>query len=164
MLPLIRNSIFYEYDNTGSDATASLRLMEYMEYICNPEQSLMAKPITEVPVNTLENVTMTMETYDSCEEDIKIVNQSGSELSTGEWYSIQRLEDGSWHRLDELIDGLWTDIEYRILDGETTELPTNWKTWYGDLPPGEYRIVKDVYLHLAGRIETYYLATEFEIN
>lgn len=55
--------IFYQYDNTGDAAAASLRLMEYLEYITNPEQSSMAKSLTEVPVNTLENVTMTMENY-----------------------------------------------------------------------------------------------------
>ena len=31
------DGIFFEYDNTGNDAVASLNLMEYLEYICNPE-------------------------------------------------------------------------------------------------------------------------------
>lgn len=158
------DGIFFEYDNTGSDAVASLNLMEYLEFVCNPEQSLMGKSITEVPVNTLENVTMAMETYNSCEGDIEIANESGSEITTGEWYSLQRYDDGEWHRLDELIDGIWKEVEYHIPNGETAVFPTNWKTWYGELPPGEYRIVKDVYLHLDNRIATYYLAIEFEIN
>lgn len=161
---VIVDSIFLKYDNKSNDAASSLRLMEYLEYICNSEQSLMAKPITEVPVNTLENVTMKMYNYNDCEGNIEITNRSGSEITTGEWYSIQRYEDGEWHRLDELIDVVWTAIEYCIPDGETTEFPTNWKTRYGELPIGEYRIVKEAYLHLEERIETYYLATEFALK
>ena len=101
---------------------ASLKLMEYLKYVCNSEVTPMGKSITEVLVNTLENVTMMMEKYKSYEGDIEIVNQSGGELTTGEWYSIQRCEDG------------------------------------------EYRIVKEVYFHSEERIDTYYLAAEFEIN
>ena len=162
---LIVDDIFYKYDNTGDAAEASIRLMDYLEYIFFPQhQSAMAPPITMVPVNLLENVTMTMETFNSCEGDIEIANQRGSEIATGEWYSIQRYEDGEWHRLDELIDAVWKDVEYRIPNGETAVLPTNWKTWYGELSSGKYRIVKEVYLYLENRIDTNYLATEFEIN
>ncbi len=158
------DGIFFKYDNTGNDTVASLNLMEYLEYVCNPEQSPIGKPITEVSVNTLENVTMTMKTYNSCEGDIEITNESGSEIGTGEWYSIQRYEDGEWHRMGELIDGIWKEVEYRIPNGETPVFPTNWKTWYGQLPSGQYRIVKEVYYHSEERIDTYYLSTEFEIN
>lgn len=158
------DGIFFKYDNTGNDAVASLKLMEYLEYVCNPEETPMGKSITEVPVNTLENVTMMMEKYKSYEGDIEIVNQSGGELTTGEWYSIQRCEDGEWHRLDELIDGIWKEVEYHIPNGETAVFPTNWKIWFGELPSGEYRIVKEVYFHSEERIDTYYLAAEFEIN
>ncbi len=115
-------------------------------------------------INTLENVTMIMVKYKSWEGDIEIINQSGSELSTGEWYSIERFEDGTWKRLDELIDGSWTDVAYHIPNGKTTVLPTNWKTWYGELSHGKYRIIKKVYVSLTERMDTYYLATEFEIK
>lgn len=105
-----------------------------------------------------------MEKYKSYEGDIEITNQSGSELDTGEWYAIYRYEDGEWHRLDELIDGIWKEVAYSIPNGKTTVFPTNWKTWYGELPPGEYCIVKKVYLHLEDSADMYYLATEFEIT
>ncbi len=71
---------------------------------------------------------------------------------------------GIWCRLDELIDGLWKDVAYNIPDGETIVIPTNWKKWYGELPQGKYRIVKKVYVFSTKRMDTYYLATEFEIK
>ncbi len=158
------DGIFFKYDNTGKDAVPSLSLMEYLEYLCSSEQASTEKTIMEIPVNTLENVTMIMEKYKSYEGDIEIVNQSGDELITGEWYAIYRYEDGEWHRLDELIDGIWKEVAYSIPNGQTTVFPTNWKTWYGELPPGEYCIVKKVYLHLEDGVDMYYLATEFEIG
>lgn len=50
------DGIFFNYDNTGNDAVASLKLMEYLKYVCNLEETPMGKSITEVPVNTLENM------------------------------------------------------------------------------------------------------------
>ncbi len=65
-------------------------------------------------INSLEDVIMIMEKYKSWEGDIEIINESGNELFTGEWYSIQRYEDGEWHRMDELIDGIWKEVEYGV--------------------------------------------------
>lgn len=95
---------------------------------------------TEVAVNTLPNVTMTMEKYKSYEGELIISNQTGNDLQTWEWYDMQTWEDGEWRRLDQLTAGLWTDVLYQIPTGESTVFPTNWKTWYGELPPGKYRI------------------------
>lgn len=66
----------------------------------------MTTPFTEVAVNTLPNVTMTMEKYKSYEGELIISNQTGSDLQTWEWYDIQIWEDGEWRRLDQLTDGL----------------------------------------------------------
>lgn len=116
-------------------------------------------------INTLENVSMIMVKYKSWEGDIEIINRSGRELSTGEWYCIQRFENGTWNDLEERTDGLSINsIAYRIPNGETIVLPTMWKTWYGELPQGKYRIIKEVYVSLAERMDTYYLATEFEMK
>jgi hypothetical protein len=41
---------------------------------------------------------------------------------------------------------------------------TNWKTWYGDLSDGKYRIIKKIYETIEDEIHTHYLAVEFEIR
>ena len=115
-------------------------------------------------MNTLPNVTMIMDKYKSREGDIEISNQSGKELKTWEWYDIQKWENGEWHRLDQLTDGLWTDTLYQIPAGEITAFSTNWKTWYGDLSDGKYRIIKKIYETIEDEIHTHYLAVEFEIR
>ena len=112
----------------------------------------------------MPNVTMTMEDYNAFEGELIISNQTGNDLKTWEWYDIQTWEDGEWHRLDQLTDGLWTDVLYQLPTGESTFFSTNWKTWYGELPSGKYRIVKEIFKTTADEIATYYLAVEFEIN
>lgn len=155
--------IFYQYDNTGDGAAASLRLMEYLEYVFYPERSDMGNPLAERAVNTLEHVTMTMMKYKSWEGEIEITNRTDRELQTGPWYEIQKLEDGVWQLVDTRVEIVLEDLAYRLPVGETTVFPTNWKGLYGELPSGEYRIIKEISVPRADRIETHYLAAEFEI-
>ena len=122
----------------------------------NTEQS-------EIAVNTLDHVSMSMIKYKSWEGELEIVNHTGTELLTGQWYELQKLEDGVWQRVEQRADGMWEDVGYRLPTGETTSLPTNWKYLYGELSRGKYRIIKKVDVPLADRWDTYYLATEFDI-
>ncbi len=128
------------------------------------EEVSMENEYAGFPINDLQNVTMTMEKYKSWEGEILIDNQSGSKLVTEEWYCIQKLENGEWHRMSELIDGIWKLVGYAIQDGETAVFQINWKTWFGELSPGKYRIVKKVYPSLSDSLEPHYLAAEFEIK
>ncbi|MFR4477361.1 MAG: immunoglobulin-like domain-containing protein [Ruminococcus callidus] len=59
---------------------------------------------------------------------------------------------------------MWTDTLYQIPAGEITAFSTNWKTWYGDLSDGKYRIIKKIYETIEDEIHTHYLAVEFEID
>lgn len=123
----------------------------------------MGNPQAERAVNTLEHVTMTMMKYKSWEGEIEITNQTDRELQTGAWYEIQKLEDGVWQLVETRVEIVLEDLAYRLPAGETTVFPTNWKGLYGELPSGEYRVIKYVSVPLADRIETHYLAAEFEI-
>lgn len=123
----------------------------------------MGNPQAERAVNTLEHVTMTMMKYKSWEGEIEITNQTDRELQTGPWYEIQKLEDGVWQLVETRVEIVLEDLAYRLPAGETTVFPTNWKGLYGELPSGEYRVIKYVSVPLADRIETHYLAAEFEI-
>ncbi|MBQ3105784.1 MAG: hypothetical protein IJC59_08010, partial [Lachnospiraceae bacterium] len=156
--------IFYQYDNTGDGSAASLRLMEYLEYVFDPERSHMGDPLAERAVNTLEDVTMTMMKYKSWEGEIEINNQTDRELQTGQWYEIQKLEDGVWQLVETQVEISLEDLAYRLPAGETTVFPTNWKALYGELPSGEYRIIKEISVPRADRIDTHYLTAGFEIQ
>jgi len=65
--------------------------------------------------------------------------------------------------MDERTDGIWEKVEYPVPDGKTTVLQTNWKAWYGELPAGKYRIVKEIYTSSSDRSAPQYVAAEFEV-
>lgn len=80
-----------------------------------------------------------------------VCNQSGgenvSELSTGSFYVIQKLEEAGWTDLEYLpqeYDIAWNSIAYIIQKEGTTTWDVNWKWLYGVLPAGKYRIGKEI--------------------
>ena len=128
----------------------------------------------EHEVNTLDGVSLSMEKYTDVNGDLEINNQLhlnylssgdvGKVLQTGAWFTIQRKVDGAWYDLAPIAEVAWHQIAYEISAGETTVLPVTWKYLYGELPPGEYRIVISIQDWRApGDFDTYYLADEFEI-
>lgn len=123
------------------------------------------EPFTE-EVNTLEGVTMYMEKYKSTEGDVEIRNEYGKELQYGDWYDIQVQQDGNWYSMPLIIDNAaYHDIAYPVQDQTTSVWEVNWSYFYGELPAGKYRIVKDIIdLREPGDYTKYYLAAEFEIK
>ncbi len=134
--------------------------------------------VTDTPwtkeVNTLDGVTLSMEKYTEANGDLEINNQLranyqssddvGKILQTGAWFTIQRKVDGAWYDLVPIAEVAWEEIAYNVPAGETTVLPVTWEYLYGELPPGEYRIVISIQDWRApGDFDTYYLADEFEI-
>lgn len=79
----------------------------------------------------------------SCSEiALEIVNTSRCEIGYEEYYSIEFFENGEWNRLKPKYEDSFIEVAY-ILEKESTS------TWgdsisriYGELPEGEYRIIK----------------------
>lgn len=68
------------------------------------------------------------------------------ELQTGEWFSLEVAKDNKWKSVptNPLIDFAWQSIAYGIKKNDITELKVDWKWLYGELPPGYYRIKKEI--------------------
>ena len=68
------------------------------------------------------------------------------ELQTGEWFFLEVLKDGDWEHVatNPLIDYAWNDIAYVIKKNDVTEFKVDWKWLYGELPPGYYRLKKEI--------------------
>lgn len=123
------------------------------------------KPFAE-DVNTLDGVTMYMDTYKSVEGEVKIRNEYGKKLQYGDWYDIQIQQDGKWYSLPLIVDNAaYNDIAYLVQDQSMSVWKINWSYFYGELSAGKYRIVKDINdLRAPGDYTKYYLATEFEVK
>ena len=81
-----------------------------------------------------------------------VCTQSGGEptgeLSTGSFYTVQRMEDGAWKTVEyTAVDPdmvAWTTEGWLIPPESTLEWEVDWTWLYNELPAGEYRIGKSV--------------------
>lgn len=116
-------------------------------------------------VNTFDGAELLFEKYTNISGDLEFVNHSDSDLQYGEWFDIQRRVDGEWYSLSYAIDNVgFHQVAYLLPKGGTSIRSITWDWMYGELPPGEYRIVTDVIDYRApGDFDKYYLAEEFEV-
>ncbi|MBR3825598.1 MAG: M56 family metallopeptidase [Lachnospiraceae bacterium] len=117
-------------------------------------------------VNTFDGAELLFEKYTNISGDLEFVNQSDRDLQYGEWFDIQRRVNGEWYSLSYVIEDLaFHQVAYLLPKGETSVNNVNWVWMYGELPPGNYRIVTEVMDYRApGDFDKYYLAEEFEIK
>ena len=98
--------------------------------------------------------------------NVLVFSSEGKELQYGDWYDIQVHQNGNWYSLPLIIDNAaYHDIAYLVQNQTTSVWEINWSYFYGELPAGKYRIVKDIIdLREPGDYTKYYLAVEFEIK
>ena len=67
------------------------------------------------------------------------------ELQTGAAYHIEKLsDDGNWIAVEPKQLLAWNQLAYLIPENEIYEMQIDWTYGYGILPPGSYRIAKEV--------------------
>lgn len=67
------------------------------------------------------------------------------ELQTGAWYKLETPVNDEWQDVKTKIDNpVWNSLAYRIKKNDVTELEINWEYLYGELPPGFYRLSKEI--------------------
>lgn len=81
-----------------------------------------------------------------------VFTQSGGnptgELETGSPFEIERYKNGKWTEVEPIMDKYdinWTDEGWIIEKNASVEFKEGWKTLYGELPAGKYRLGKSVY-------------------
>ncbi|MBQ7801471.1 MAG: hypothetical protein IJ375_04000 [Oscillospiraceae bacterium] len=78
-----------------------------------------------------------------------LITQSGDlplqELYYGQYFSLERLEDGDWTAVEPIIENYgFTLTATSLPQNKTTRVDIRWEWLYGQLPPGTYRIGKDI--------------------
>ena len=74
-----------------------------------------------------------------------ITDKNENPYGWGEPYFIEMDEGGIWSRLKYLSNFSWIEIAYVLDENGQYEQKINWKDLYGELPPGNYRLGKNVY-------------------
>lgn len=92
--------------------------------------------------------------------------ESKRELTYGNWYRVDRLEEDAWIPVDYVLPaekGAWTEEAYLIRNGSQEEV--DWERLYGELPPGQYRFCKEVMdFRGTGDYDQYFYTAEFVIE
>jgi len=67
------------------------------------------------------------------------------ELQTGAWYKLETTVNDEWLDVKSKIDNpVWNSLAYGIKKNDVTKLEINWEYLYGELPPGFYRLSKEI--------------------
>lgn len=113
------------------------------------------------------NITMYMKDYSKTEGTIAIRNDSDKQVEYGDWYDIQIKKDEKWYSMPLIVkDAGYKEIAYLAEPRSVSEWKIDWSHFYGELPSGQYRLVKKIAClnsDSPGDYVSYYLAAEFEI-
>ena len=101
-----------------------------------------AQPAQQTQV---ENVTIQISDIFPSGATVTITDTNEEPYIYGEWYKIQKMTDDGWQDLPTVIDNYGFHLMGYLPDknGEV-KFTINWEWLYGSLPPGTYRILKEV--------------------
>lgn len=93
----------------------------------------------------IENISTEIYDVSSIGATIIITDKNESLYTYGEWYKIEKEENGKWIEVKTKInDYAFTDIGYLVDNNNEVRFVISWEWLYGELSPGNYRIVKEV--------------------
>lgn len=115
----------------------------YLNYIYNIKGNFFETNNKDVS----EKVSMSIKEGTLTSATIVIKNESNKELTSGEWFRIDKLEDnGKWKEVKSINDNYgFIAIGWIINENGEFEDKIEWSKLYGKLKKGNYRIVKEVY-------------------
>ncbi len=101
-----------------------------------------------------------------------VFSQSGGaikgELQTGTPFGVEMWNGSFWEPYDSISGEplAWNMLAYPIMADSEREIRCDWSYVYGELPPGKYRIYKDIsdFYHSATGYDTHRYYAEFEIE
>ena len=89
-------------------------------------------------------------------------NDNKNEIIFYEPYELEIKKDGQWHEITIQID--FIEIANVLKSQDSYEIEINWEETYGELPKGEYRLIKEIsVLNENGSFENSYVSVEFTL-
>ncbi len=103
--------------------------------------------VSEKVITDTDIVTMKITDFSSKDIAVEINNTGKCEAGYGEAFSLEFKKDGEWHILEPKGEAAFIEILY-ILEAESTcTWGHNFEYIYGELPEGEYRLIKEFTLY-----------------
>ncbi|MCL2642745.1 MAG: hypothetical protein FWD52_04460 [Candidatus Bathyarchaeota archaeon] len=81
-------------------------------------------------------------------------------------FFVEEKRDDGWQRVPYIVDNFgWISIGYTLEGYSTREQEIFWEGCYGELSPGNYRIIKDIcYVREPGDYDEFNVSAEFIID
>lgn len=116
--------------------------------------------------NSLKGLKMVAEdgSVNSTSLTILLENKSDREILYGDHIILEKEIDGKWYEMPVTENVAYEDLGFMLGIGEKVQLVTEWGWIYGQVDPGNYRIIKKVYDRIDEDFEGYHLAAEFQIG
>ena len=115
---------------------------------CSDRPLLDLKAMERIEEDTDKDISLIISAFDneSCSADISVVNNSGRSIGFGEDFYIQRKSGSRWKSV-EFINGesAWNAAMFIAESKGERSWTIHWKSRYGVLEEGQYRIVKPYY-------------------
>lgn len=148
------NKIIYDNKCSKIEGENLLKLEKILDFVYSDNE-----------MNNIENVKMKIKegTLTNKSATIIIIDNNQKTYQYGEYYRLDIKENGIWKEMTQLGANYYNDIAYIVDKNNQLELTHNWKEVYGELPLGEYRIVKDTCVN-NGCTELKYFSVEFTID
>ena len=104
----------------------------------------------------LENVSISISDVSPTGATIIIKDTNNTPYIYGEWYKIEKEKDGKWYDIETVIDDYcFESIGYIPNDNKEVKYTIDWEWLYGELPVGNYRLLKN--------IDSQYISIEFNV-
>lgn len=98
--------------------------------------------------NNLDHVSITIKDVKQTGATVTVNNASDTEITFGDDFSLERYnsETGEWNYVPIAAEGEWGfhSVGYPVNSGDKRDWEVDWTWLYGEIGPGEYRIIKTV--------------------
>lgn len=97
---------------------------------------------TYVP-SELENVSISISNISLTGSTIIIKDTNENPYTYGDWYKIEKQIDDKWYEVETIVDNYgFNEMGYLPDKNNEVKFVIDWETLYGELPLGNYRILK----------------------
>jgi len=92
-----------------------------------------------------ENVSISISDVSRTGALVTIKDTNEEPYLYGEWYAIEKETNGQWQEVETVISNFsFTSIGYIPDENGEVEFAIDWEWLYGELPAGNYRLLKEV--------------------
>lgn len=154
--------LIYKGKKIGIDKQTDQDLINRLndKNLCNQEEDLYGK---ESNIHMQPNlISMVISDYVNNKVKIIIYNKTGSTYTYGGGYSLEYYKDNKWYQIIPLNEPVFDMMGYQIPSLSSADLEIDLSTYYGNLLPGKYRVIKELTLKSDSE-KTVYAEARFDI-